>query len=56
MIIDNISRNGILVEQDLYETPFTYIHDFGIEGVFEKEEREELVEIVQVVNQVTVFA
>ncbi len=51
MIIDNISRNGILEPEDLYENPFTYIHFEGIDGLFEEREREEIFEVVQVINQ-----
>jgi type I restriction enzyme R subunit len=51
MIIDNISRNGMLEPEDLYENPFTYIHFEGIDGLFEEKEREEIFEVVQVINQ-----
>jgi type I restriction enzyme R subunit len=56
LIIDNISRNGLLDPEDLYENPFTYIHFEGIDGLFEEQDREEIFEVVGVVNQGAVYS
>ncbi|MCA9391932.1 DEAD/DEAH box helicase family protein, partial [candidate division WWE3 bacterium] len=54
LIIDNISRNGILEPEDLYETPFTYIDVLGIEGLFKQTEQDEIFSILDNINTTTI--
>jgi type I restriction enzyme R subunit len=50
-IIDYLTQNGIMNPGLLYESPFTDIHDNGLDGLFEDDEADEIVSLVKSFNE-----
>ncbi|WP_320122993.1 DEAD/DEAH box helicase family protein [uncultured Sphaerochaeta sp.] len=50
MIIDHLTKNGVMNPGRLYEQPFTGFHYEGLEGVFESAAAGEIIEILQLIN------
>ena len=50
MIIDNLTRNGVMDAGLLYEQPFTGLHYEGVDGVFESAVAGEIIDIIQQIN------
>ena len=49
-IIDYLTQNGVMNPGLLYESPFTDIHDEGLDGVFDDDEADEIVALVRSFN------
>jgi type I restriction enzyme R subunit len=49
-IVDHLTANGMMEASRLYEAPFTYTHDRGVEGVFQSPEIDELISILEEVK------
>ncbi len=47
LIIDEITKNGFMVPERLFETPFTFIHASGPLGVFPRQKAEKIVEVLR---------
>ncbi|PWN57759.1 DEAD/DEAH box helicase family protein [Abyssibacter profundi] len=52
MIIEHLTRNGLMDPGQLYEPPFSGLHHDGVEGVFADAEVDALISCLQAVNQV----
>ena len=50
-IVDHLTANGMMEASRLYEAPFTYTHDRGVEGVFQGPEIDELISILEEVKK-----
>ncbi len=50
MIIDNLAKNGVMDAGLLYEPPFIYINQEGVEGVFESANADEIIGIIEGIN------
>ena len=46
-IVNHLTANGVMEAARLYEAPYTYIHDQGVEGVFKGPEIDELLSILE---------
>ena len=53
-IIDQLTQNGILDPEMLYDRPFSDIHEQGLDGVFPDDLAQELMAVLATVNQVVV--
>jgi type I restriction enzyme R subunit len=49
-IVNHLTANGVMEAARLYEAPYTYIHDQGVEGVFKGPEIDELISILEEVK------
>ena len=49
-IVDHLTANGMMDAARLYEAPFTYTHDQGVEGVFKGPEIDEIISILEEVK------
>jgi type I restriction enzyme R subunit len=49
-IVNHLTANGLMEASRLYEAPFTYTHDQGVEGVFQGPEIDELLSILEEVK------
>jgi type I restriction enzyme, R subunit len=50
-IIDYLTQNGVMNPGLLYESPFTDLHDRGLDGVFNENDADSLVSIVRSFNE-----
>lgn len=49
-VVNHLTANGVMEASRLYEAPFTYTHDQGVEGVFQGPEIDELISILEEVK------
>jgi type I restriction enzyme R subunit len=49
-IVNHLTANGVMEASRLYEAPFTYTHDQGVEGVFQGPEIDELLSVLEEVK------
>lgn len=50
-IIDYLTQNGVMDIGMLYESPFTDIHDEGLDGIFDDNNADEIINIVESFNE-----
>jgi type I restriction enzyme R subunit len=50
MIIDYLSKNGIIEAEMLFEEPFTMFHTQGIAGLFDDDSTTKIIEILNYIN------
>lgn len=50
MVIDHLTRNGMLDAAQLYEPPFNQIHYEGIDGVFDDSDVDNIFGVVEAFN------
>lgn len=50
MVIDHLTKNGVLQAHQLYEPPFNQIHYEGIDGVFKEAEADNIVQMIKQIN------
>jgi len=55
-IIDHIVQTGMMKPGDLYEQPFTFLDDRGIDGVFEPADRDQIFGILTNIRQNAQFS
>lgn len=51
LIIDFLTKNGVVNAEMLYEPPFTRFHLEGVSGIFDDTRAEEIISILQRINQ-----
>lgn len=51
MIIDRLTRHGIMDPSQLYEPPFTAVHYEGLDGAFGDSDAESIVAVLEEINQ-----
>jgi type I restriction enzyme, R subunit len=49
-VVEYLVKNGIMEPKMMFDTPFTYIHDQGLQGVFGEDMGKKVVELVRHVN------
>jgi len=50
-IIDYLTYNGVMTPGVLFDPPFTDIHSYGLNGVFDQEDSDEITEIILTINK-----
>jgi len=50
MIIDHLTRKGVMDAGQLYEQPFTGVHYEGLDGVFPGAAADEIISIIELIN------
>lgn len=53
MVIEQLTKQGIMQSSRLYESPFNQIHYEGIDGIFSEKDTDEIFEIINHFNQLT---
>jgi type I restriction enzyme R subunit len=48
--VKHLTANGMMEAARLYEPPYTFIHDQGVEGVFDSPQVDELISILEEVK------
>jgi type I restriction enzyme R subunit len=49
-VVNHLTANGVMDAARLYEPPYTFIHDQGVEGVFDSPQVDELISILEEVK------
>jgi type I restriction enzyme R subunit len=49
-VVKHLTANGVMDAARLYEPPYTFIHDQGVEGVFDSPQVDELISILEEVK------
>ena len=49
-VTNYLIKNGVMEPKIMFETPFTYIHDLGVAGIFDNESSKKIIELVRDVN------
>ena len=49
-LVEFISTNGVMSPADLFEPPFTHLHDMGVDGLF-PDRAASIVKIIQEINE-----
>ena len=51
MIMEHLTKRGVMQSSQLYEPPFSQMHYEGLDGVFNNEDADNIIGVVEAFNQ-----